>query len=158
MGVLNLSSSTVAAHWLHVYIFLAFRRPSIQLSDTIRCRKLRTRCTYTYLTWSWSELFRKQAILYSIWPNAIKILNIMCLVSTHEGFCISWLRLLRALATPLRPTQSVSIFINDTRFLVGCKAKAKGDNLKRKQNNFGFINRSDKATLAIKKKGQRFER
>jgi len=158
MSVLNMSSSTVAAHCLHLYIFLAFRRPSIQLSDTIRCRKLRIRCTYMYLTLSWSELFRKQAILYSIWPNAIKILNTTCLVSTHGGFCIPWLRLLRALVTPLRSTQSVSIFINDARFLVGCKVKAKSQQFKRKQNNFGFINRSDKATLAIKKKGQRFER
>lgn len=136
IGVLNMSSSTVAAHCLHVYIFLAFRRPPIQSSDTILCTKLRTRCAYTYLTCSLSELFRKQNILYRIWLHAIKILNTTCLVSTHGGFCIPWSRLLRALAAPLRPTQSVSKFIN----------------------NFGFINRSDKATLAIKKKGQRFER
>ena len=136
----------MAAHYLHVYIYPAFRRPPIQLSDTIRCTKLRTRCAYTYLTWSWSELFRKQTILYRIWLHAIKILNTTCLVSTHRGgFCIPWSRLLRALATPLRRTQGVSIFINDTRF-------PKGDNLKRKQNNFGFINISHKATLAIKEK------
>ena len=105
---------------------------------------------YTYLTWSWSELFRKQTILYRIWLHAIKILNTTCLVSTHRGgFCIPWSRLLRALTTPLRRTQGVSIFINDTRF-------PKGDNLKRKQNNFGFINISHKATLAIKKKGIAF--
>ena len=145
MGVLNMSSSTVAAHCLHVYIFPAFRRPSIQLSDTIRCRKLGRRCAYTYLTWSWSGRLRKQTLLYSIWSHAIKILNATRFVSTHKGFRIPWLRLLRALATPLRHTQSVSIFINDTRF-------PKGDNLKRKQNNFGFINITHKATLAIKEK------
>ena len=136
----------MAAHCLHVYIYPAFRRPPIQSSDTIRCTKLRTRCAYTYLTWSWSELFRKQTILYSIWSHAIKILNAKRFVSTHRGgFRIPWSRLLRALATPLRPAHSVSIFINDTRF-------PKGDNLKRKQSNFGFINISHKATLAIKEK------
>lgn len=36
MGVLNIISlSTLAAHWLLVYTFLAFRRRPIQLSDTI---------------------------------------------------------------------------------------------------------------------------